>query len=57
MAMLLFPSNINVAKLVNKFITIVFEARKRIDRGESMDLGYFTNNLNNSALSDSSNDS
>ena len=57
MATLLCPSNINIAKLVNKFISIVFEARKRIEKGESMDLGYFTNNLNNSALSDSSNDS
>ena len=57
MALLLCPSNIHIAKLVNKFINIVLEARKCIDRGENMDLGYFSIIFNDSALSDSNNDS
>ena len=53
MVTLLCPSNIKVAQLVNKFITIVLEARKRIDKGENIDRGNFTDfEANDNADSD-----
>ena len=46
-ASMLCPVDIRVAKIVNKFITIMVEARKRLDRGEPIDIGNFTNNVIN----------
>ena len=52
-AKMLCPKNVQIAKLVNKFINITNEARNRIDRGEEMDLGFFTDcSLNDSAISE-----
>ena len=57
MLTLLCPSNKRIAQLVNKFISIVIDARKRIDKGESMDRGNFTDfQLDDSAVSDSDSD-
>ena len=54
MTSLLCPSTPTIAKLVNKFICIAIEARKRIDRGENLDKGTFCDNhLNCSVISDS----
>ena len=53
MVTLLCPSNNKVAQLVNKFIKIVLEARKRIDKGENIDRGNFTDfEANDNAVSD-----
>ena len=54
---LMCPSNVKIAKLTNRFISIAFEARKRIDRGENIDRGQFTEfQLNDSAFSGYSSD-
>ena len=46
---LLCPADAKSAKLINKVISILISARSRIDNGESIDIGYFTNdNLNDS---------
>ena len=46
---LLCPANVKSAKLSSKYISILFSARSRIENGESMDVGWFTNNsLNDS---------
>ena len=53
MAKMLCPKNVKIAKLVNKFISIIIKARNRIDRGEEIDQGLFTDcNLNDSAISE-----
>lgn len=55
LATLLCPSNNKIAKLVNKFINIMFDARKRIDMGENIDRGQFTDyQANESAFSETS---
>ena len=49
---LLCPTNSKSGKLINKFISIVFKARSRIDNGNPMDMGGFTNQ-NESDLNES----
>ena len=57
LAKLLCPSDIRIAKLINKFLNITFDSRNRIDRGESMDRGHFTDcNLNISTVSENTSD-
>ena len=50
---LLCPVDIKIAKLVNKFILIVVEARKRLDRGENINVGNYVPELSDSLLNDS----
>ena len=52
---LLCPVNPKIAKLFNKYIGIIFNARTRIDNGEPMDRGLFSNT--DSFLSSESDDS
>ena len=51
---MLCPVDIKVAKLVNKFILIMVEARKRLDRGEPIDTVSFGPAFNDSGINDSS---
>ena len=55
MVTLLCPTNIKIAKLVNKFIYIVVEARKRIDSGEILNMSHFTDPPTNCSLFSDSN--
>ena len=51
---LLCPTNPKSTKLINKFISIVCKARSRIDNGDPMDIGGFTDHdLNDSDLNES----
>ena len=40
---LLCPVEAKIGKLVNKFISIMSAARNRLDKGENLDVGSFTN--------------
>ena len=40
---LMCPVDAKIGKLVNKFISIMSAARNRLDKGENLDVGSFTN--------------